>query len=650
MQEVRMRFCSKLPVVLVAAAGLAGAVQAQTDMKYMTASQSGRAKVVKAQPPKDPGFGQRAVATDLCAGSPIVGNGGTIDFDTSSASNDYPGTCGLSGASPDVWARVSAAVNSTVTISTCGLSGGDTVLTATRGCGGTQIICVDDSCGLQTTISFPLDAGNEAAIRIAGFNGAIISGSASVTITPRGGGGGGGDDCSSAPLVGVGTHPYDLFDKTNDYAGSCGASASSPDQWYKYTTGAAQELVTASTCGLSSGDTVLSFLDACGGSEIICVDDACGLQTVISAIIEPNTTFYLRIAGYNNSVHAGAVAISSAPVVPPDNDDCADATQITPGGSFDFNTTFASTDGAASCGAFGDPGAQDVWFKFTADRNGAVEAVTCDTTSFDTIVSIQDGCNGTEIGCNDDSCFLQSYATANVTQGQTYYIRVAGYLAASGSGSLAVNYVEPCIISQPNGSTVEPEDCGGDVNGGCNDPNSAVTQVAVDSVIYGSAFSSTTFRDTDWYEFTLASERELVVTGRAEMPLAVAILDATCTDGAPGAIYDFQVSSRPCQEVTARFQLAAGTYRVFAACAQFIEVPCGGIVSNNYILTIGEADTGCAADFNGDGFLDFFDYGDFVTCFEGAGCPDGRDADFNGDAFVDFFDYAAYVEAFETGC
>jgi hypothetical protein len=58
----------------------------------------------------------------------------------------------------------------------------------------------------------------------------------------------------------------------------------------------------------------------------------------------------------------------------------------------------------------------------------------------------------------------------------------------------------------------------------------------------------------------------------------------------------------------------------------------------------------CPADFNDDGFLDFFDYADYVTCFEDSVCPPGKTADFNGDAFVDFFDYADFVTAFETGC
>jgi hypothetical protein len=55
------------------------------------------------------------------------------------------------------------------------------------------------------------------------------------------------------------------------------------------------------------------------------------------------------------------------------------------------------------------------------------------------------------------------------------------------------------------------------------------------------------------------------------------------------------------------------------------------------------------ADFNADGFVDFFDFLDYVTCFEGDPCPPGTDADFNSDGFVDFFDYLDFVTAFEGG-
>ncbi len=58
----------------------------------------------------------------------------------------------------------------------------------------------------------------------------------------------------------------------------------------------------------------------------------------------------------------------------------------------------------------------------------------------------------------------------------------------------------------------------------------------------------------------------------------------------------------------------------------------------------------CEADFNSDGFVDFFDYDAFVNCFETAVCPPGKNADVNGDGFVDFFDYDDFVGVFEAGC
>jgi uncharacterized membrane protein YgcG len=58
----------------------------------------------------------------------------------------------------------------------------------------------------------------------------------------------------------------------------------------------------------------------------------------------------------------------------------------------------------------------------------------------------------------------------------------------------------------------------------------------------------------------------------------------------------------------------------------------------------------CPADFNGDGFVDFADYDDFVACFEGFWCAPGTSADFNGDGFIDMFDYDDFVAMFEEGC
>lgn len=58
----------------------------------------------------------------------------------------------------------------------------------------------------------------------------------------------------------------------------------------------------------------------------------------------------------------------------------------------------------------------------------------------------------------------------------------------------------------------------------------------------------------------------------------------------------------------------------------------------------------CPADFNGDSFVDFFDYDSFVTAFEVGGDLVGAAADINGDGFVDFFDYGDFVAVYEQGC
>jgi len=65
----------------------------------------------------------------------------------------------------------------------------------------------------------------------------------------------------------------------------------------------------------------------------------------------------------------------------------------------------------------------------------------------------------------------------------------------------------------------------------------------------------------------------------------------------------------------------------------------------SFYLVLFGAET-CAADFNGDGFLDFTDFDDFVFAFEG-GDPS---ADFNQDGFLDFTDFDEFVAQFEAGC
>lgn len=54
----------------------------------------------------------------------------------------------------------------------------------------------------------------------------------------------------------------------------------------------------------------------------------------------------------------------------------------------------------------------------------------------------------------------------------------------------------------------------------------------------------------------------------------------------------------------------------------------------------------CAADLTGDGELDFFDIGAFLSFFDSGNLL----ADFNGDSSLDFFDIAAFLAAYSAGC
>ena len=108
---------------------------------------------------------------------------------------------------------------------------------------------------------------------------------------------GGGDECESCIAVGEGN----FAGTTADNTGSTGDDTSCAfqddiDEWYCYTascTGTA----TASLCG-SGFDTALAVFDACGGAELACNDDSCGLQSELSWAVTAGVTYNVRVSGY----------------------------------------------------------------------------------------------------------------------------------------------------------------------------------------------------------------------------------------------------------------------------------------------------------------------------------------------------------------
>ena len=113
---------------------------------------------------------------DLCSRAAAV-DAGVYSGDTSASGSDGGAECGRGDDSPDRFYRFTAPESGSLLASTCG-SSYDTVLSIHSACPATEnnaLACNDDSCGLQSTVSVDLEAGERVWIRVAGYNGATGS-------------------------------------------------------------------------------------------------------------------------------------------------------------------------------------------------------------------------------------------------------------------------------------------------------------------------------------------------------------------------------------------------------------------------------------------------------------------------------------------
>ncbi len=110
-------------------------------------------------------------ANDECAGA-FAAVTGSNAYDTNGAltSSGNGSPCGAIGT--DVWFVWNSGSGGTTTISTCGQTTQDTVIAVYANCGDTTaLVCNDDSCGLQSSVSFCAAASTDYYIRIGDFAG-----------------------------------------------------------------------------------------------------------------------------------------------------------------------------------------------------------------------------------------------------------------------------------------------------------------------------------------------------------------------------------------------------------------------------------------------------------------------------------------------
>lgn len=118
------------------------------------------------------------------------------------------------------------------------------------------------------------------------------------------------------------------------------------------------------------------------------------------------------------------------------SDFCETAVLVTANEPFYGMTRYATGTDISS---IGHNDTRDAWNKYTPVRGGTV-TISTEGSTFDTVLSVYEGCGGAELACNDDyaSDSLCSQIVMNVTEGKTYYVRVAGFDGAAGDYDLLI--------------------------------------------------------------------------------------------------------------------------------------------------------------------------------------------------------------------
>ncbi|PVW16535.1 T9SS-dependent choice-of-anchor J family protein [Marixanthomonas spongiae] len=322
-----------------------------------------------------------------------------------------------------------------VTVSLCG-SGTDfdTVLKVYDSCDLTTIVAEnDDSCGLQSEVTFVSDGISEYLIMVEGFG--SNSGNFELTITceaPIE-----NDFCDGALPIECGeTITGSTVGATPDTdAPVCnGTDITAPGLWYTFTddSGLVTDY-TVSLCGSDYDTKVSVFSGDC--NALVCEagnDDSCGLQSEATFQGDGNSTYYILVHGFASNAGDFTLNVDCLPVPPP-NDDIANSIDVDEIG-FPYTDPAVAMPAATTEG--GNPnncnidGANGVWYNFVSNGDGTATA-TVDSPAGVTVVTFFEAPdeNATEtdltlVDQGTNQCLPSTSTTINTTAGQAYYVFV----------------------------------------------------------------------------------------------------------------------------------------------------------------------------------------------------------------------------------
>lgn len=241
------------------------------------------------------------------------------------------------------------------------------------------------------------------------------------------------------------------------------------DIWYTFTAGFTGEAIwsNCSTADFDSRIAVYMPGASCPPTDadiLDCNDDGPGCAASTSELIflvNSGETYLLRMGGYAGddgivTEGSGTFVITEA-TGGPANNFCANAVPLSLGSQQSFTTAGATTDGPDHpdnpCFGFGSITADnDIWFTFTPDYTGFAEWSACSTINFDSRLAVYNPgspcppADGDLMSCNDDGPDCENFSSLlifEVTEGETYLLRLGGYNGESGLGTFDLNSIIP---------------------------------------------------------------------------------------------------------------------------------------------------------------------------------------------------------------
>ena len=375
------------------------------------------------------------VDNDLCVDAIAMACGDTAIGDTSDNTDT-----GGNPATDEWYSFTGTGTPEIVTFSLC--DGGttyDSLLRVFDACGGTEIAVNDDSCGLQSEVSFLSDGTSTYYVMVEGFGSSAGVYSLEVTCAQPPA----NDECTGAIDIVCG----DALEGTTinssidtDVAGDCGdATLTSPGVWYVFndTSGLASN-VNVSTCGgITDFDTKISvFTGDCGAPPLTCVDgnddspDCTDFQSEVDFVSDGNSTYYILVHSFGGATGDFTLTMTCE-LIPPPNDDIVNSITIV-----DCPFTDPAVAMPAATLESGNPagcnidGATGVWYNITPAGDGTITAtiVSPSGLSHVTFYTAADE-NASEVDLtlvdqSDNQCLPGTTTTIDVVTGQVYYVFV----------------------------------------------------------------------------------------------------------------------------------------------------------------------------------------------------------------------------------